>query len=380
MSSSNTPSEPFELLISNATELLSQLRWGGFRRLPMNIRVAATATDILGMVKELPPRAMVLESTLADGDAFAVCKAIRGRLGDAAPAMVVVHDGSIPRAMWPVISASGCDEVLTSPLARGQLYEVLAYHLGLQRRRYLRVLVQASATARDASIEMQGEIFDLSLSGARLRLPVPYSGTRELTLEIEHASGQLTRVGGAMVWQRPYSNGVEMAVRFDALDQEVEELILGLTTWRLEWKDDHQLVVIQQDITEASDFSGLGELLQGRVVFDLKAVKVLNSMGVSRWIKFMRQIPEGVDYSFQRCSPAFCTQAGYLPGMLRQGLITSFQAPYICDSCDREALEEVDVGAMGEASPPTPPVRACRACGAEMEFDEMPERFFLFLR
>ncbi len=103
-------------------------------------------------------------------------------------------------------------------------------------------------------------------------------------------------------------------------------------------------------------------------------------MGVSRWIKFMRQIPEGVDYSFQRCSPAFCTQAGYLPGMLRQGLITSFQAPYICDSCDREALEEVDVGAMGEASPPTPPVRACRACGAEMEFDEMPERFFLFLR
>ncbi len=102
-------------------------------------------------------------------------------------------------------------------------------------------------------------------------------------------------------------------------------------------------------------------------------------MGVGRWIQFVREIPEGVEYSFERCSVAFCTQAGYVPAMRGSGAISSFAAPYHCSSCDKESVQELSVRALGSGTEPMPPTLACPSCGGEMEFDEIPSRFFLFL-
>jgi len=377
--SSDTPGA-IELLISNSTELLTQLRWGGFRRLNLNIRVAAAASEVLTMVKEIQPHAVVLESALADGDAFTLCKTLRGRLELADTPLVIVHQGSVSKELWPVIAASGCDELLTAPLSRGQLYEVLAGHLGLQQRRHLRVVLRAGATAKDASIELIGELYDLSMTGARIRLPVLYSGGKDLTVVIERGSGHRTKLKARMVWQRPYSNGAEMAVDLEEVSEESAALLAGLTTWQLEWRRDHQLVVVQQDLSELSDFGGLAEVLRGRVVFDLNKVSMINSMGVGRWINFVREIPEEVEYSFERCSIAFCTQAGYVSSMRGRGEIVSFSAPYHCVGCDRESVQELSVSALGDGADPEPPTLTCPHCGGEMEFDEIPRRFFLFLQ
>jgi len=377
--------QTYDLVISNSTVLLSQLRWGGCRRLPMQVRVAATTDGILALIRDAVPAAVVLESALADGDAFTLCKEIR-RSHPELP-VVIVHNGSLTKSMWPVITASGCDEVLTAPMARGQLYEVLAEHLGLQRRRCLRVIVQAVASARDSaagatdtSLELQGEIYDLSMNGARIRLPVPFSGGRSLTICIMHGSGQRTEVPATLIWQRSHASGVEMAVSFDSPDQAIRNSIAGLMTWRLVWRGDEQIVVIQQDLTETSDFGELAEQLTGKVVFDLKQVKIINSVGVSRWIRLVRAIPQGVQYSFEHCSPAFCAQAGYVPALRGEGQISSFFATYHCPACDAEVEHELSLKDVGGAREPTPPGIACRACGEQMEFDEMPERFFFFLK
>jgi hypothetical protein len=331
------------------------------------------------MVEETFPHAVAIESALADGDAFSFSQELRRRHPAETLPIVIVHQGSISRAIWPLVTSSGCDELLTMPLARGQLYEVLAPHLGLRHRRHLRVILRADATAKDASIELSGELYDLSLTGARIRLPVLYSGGGDLTIAIERSSGSTTEVKGRLVWQRPFSNGAEMAVDFVKPDSETEALLAGLTTWKLEWREDHQLVVIQQDLTELSDFGGLAESLSGRVVFDMQKVKMINSMGVSRWIKFIREIPDEVEYSFERCTIAFCTQVGYLPGMRGRGTMTSFYAPYHCVNCDDEHVQELRTGTL-VVDDPRPPTRTCPSCGGEMEFDEVPSRFFLFLR
>ncbi len=95
------PSKALELVISNSTELLAQLRWGGFRRIHLNIRVAATAREVLAMVKETPPHAVVLESALADGDAFTLSKTLRKHLEPQGAPLVIVHQGSVSKELWP---------------------------------------------------------------------------------------------------------------------------------------------------------------------------------------------------------------------------------------------------------------------------------------
>jgi CheY-like chemotaxis protein len=366
-------------VISNSTPLLSQLRWGGFRRVSLDLRVTTTASEVLAMVDERLPHAVVLESALADGDAFTLCAELRQRHRAAQLPLVVVHQGSISREIWPQVTASGCDELLTMPLGQGQLYEVLAPHLGLKQRRHLRVVLRAGATAKDASIELTGELYDLSVTGARIRLPVLYSGGPDLTVVIERNTGQRMEVRARLVWQRPYSNGAEMAVDFTAPDRRTAALLAGWTTWQLEWRKDHQLAVIQRDLTELADFGGLAETLSGPVVFDMKKVELINSMGVSIWVRFLREIPDEVEYSFERCSAAFCTQVAYLQEMRGRGTIESFHAPYHCSQCYAEEAPELRACAI-DLDDPRPPVLRCATCGGELVFDEVPERFFLFLK
>lgn len=368
----------FNLIVSNSTIIVSQLRQGGFRRIDLHTQVVSTAANVVTLLTKQLPHAVVLEARLPDSDAFDLCRRIREELGMKELPVVVVCEGSISRATMAKVVASGCDEVLSAPLSRGQLYDVLADYLGLPRRSQLRVNVLAQVTARGTFVQLRGSVYDLTVSGARIRLEQPFVGESPLTICIESSAGQELLLNGTVVWHRPYASGGELAVRFLDVKQELAQQLEVLATWRLEQQDDVRVVTLQRSLTERASFAGLAEQLEGEVVFDLRHLTLINSMGVSRWVAFLREVPEDVDYSFAHCSVPFCTQASFIPDMVGSGKVQSFFAPYFCTACDREAERELKVGDVTLEPELAPPTQRCPSCGEEMVFEDIPERYLRF--
>jgi DNA-directed RNA polymerase subunit RPC12/RpoP len=60
--------------------------------------------------------------------------------------------------------------------------------------------------------------------------------------------------------------------------------------------------------------------------------------------------------------------------------VRSFFAPYVCESCGHEEEKLLDVQSQfptGNAH--SVPDYQCEHCGAQMEFDDLPERYLSFL-
>ena len=70
-----------------------------------------------------------------------------------------------------------------------------------------------------------------------------------------------------------------------------------------------------------------------------------------------------------------------VPLVLGEGEVMSLEAPYFCEKCDREDLRLLEPGVVGrDGDRLMPPRLHCGTCGAELVFDDVPERYFAFLR
>jgi len=368
-----------DLVVSNSTEILSQLRWPGFRHLALRKRVADSAAGVIRMLAEAVPDAVILESRLPDGDAFALCEHMRLNLGLTALPVVIIVPAALSHLMRSAIASSGCDEVLSLPLHRGQLYHVLAARLGLPTRCHHRVRVQAPLAIRSASYELEGEAWDLSANGARIRLTQPFVGESSIQVRMDLGAGRELVQEASVVWHKPHLKGAELGIEFVGVTEEAARLINALVTWRLEQRETLQWVTFHRNLTDQASFEGLAQQLGDRVVFDLRHVRLINSIGLAIWIRFLREIPDHVAYRFAHCSVAFCTQASCAPTVLGRGSVDSFFAPYICPACDQEIEKELEADPFTGVEAPEPPRFTCAGCGVDLLFDDLPERYFLFL-
>jgi len=356
----------------------SQLRWGGFRRVDLRTLVVNRGEEVLEALRAGSHDAVVLLARLADGDAFDVCSRIKNELGLPQLPVVVISESSLSQTLLPRIVASGCDEVLSAPLSRGQLYYVLAEYLDLPRRHNYRVRVKARVTARGTYMEVEGEVYDLAVSGARIRLEEPFSGEAQLMVSIEAPLGAL-ELPASVVWHRPYANGAELAVQFKPVSEEVAQQLETLATWRIESREGQQVVVLQRSLNERSNFSGLTEQLNGHVIFDMRHLSMIASAGVGAWVSFLRQIPAEVTFELCHCPVAFCVQASYVANMLGRGRIKTFYAPYFCAACNSEVERELVADSVEIKTPMAAPELRCAVCGAPLEFEDLPERYLKFL-
>ncbi len=131
--------------------------------------------------------------------------------------------------------------------------------------------------------------------------------------------------------------------------------------------------------------AGLAELLRrargGRLVLDLAGVTFINSLGVRDWIR-MQAIAqqERIDIELRRVAEPIVHQLNMIIATRGASRVSSFFAPYACDSCGREDSLLVDALAHHDAlvrlqAPP----QQCPECGAVMAFNDFPERYFSFL-
>jgi anti-anti-sigma regulatory factor len=131
--------------------------------------------------------------------------------------------------------------------------------------------------------------------------------------------------------------------------------------------------------------AALDELLArargGRLVLDLAAVTFINSLGVRDWIRMQAAAKQaGITVELRRVAEPVVHQLNMIIAARGASDVTSFYAPYACDACGREESMLVDVAAHRDRllrleAPPMP----CPECGAQMAFNDFPERYFSFL-
>lgn len=367
----------YELVVSESKLVASQLRWGGFRRLALRTRhiLGSSATKAVEALNA-PTDVVVLDSKVSEGDVFELCVALK-RACPALP-VVVISKGALSQSLLPRVAASGCDEVLSAPLSRGQLYHVLAKLLDLPRRRNYRVKIKARVSARGTIREIGGEVHDLAVSGARIQLEDPFAGETQLSVVIETPDGEL-ELPGSVIWHHPSVRGGELAVQFKPVTEQVAERLETLSTWRVDQRGEQQVVELQRSLNERTNFSGLAERLRGHVVFDLRHLSLIASVGVGVWVAFLRRLPSDVTFELVNCPVSFCVQASYIPGMLGQGRVSSFYAPYYCTGCNSEVECKLDASSVVITEPMEAPELNCLVCGGQLEFEDLPERFFKFI-
>ncbi|MEP6863527.1 MAG: hypothetical protein ABJE66_23080 [Deltaproteobacteria bacterium] len=131
--------------------------------------------------------------------------------------------------------------------------------------------------------------------------------------------------------------------------------------------------------------SALVELLaraQGSLlVLDLAGVTFINSLGVRDWIRLQSEASrQHIAIELRRVSEPIIHQLNMIIATRGNSRVASFYAPYACDACGREESLLIDVAAnaVGLANL-VAPAMPCPECGAQMAFNDFPERYFSFL-
>jgi hypothetical protein len=125
----------------------------------------------------------------------------------------------------------------------------------------------------------------------------------------------------------------------------------------------------------------VGRARGGRLVLDLGGVTFINSLGVRDWIRMQAAAQkQRIAVELRRVAEPIVHQLNMIIATRGASQVSSFFAPYACDSCGREDSLLVDALAHHDTlvrlqAPP----QKCSECGAAMAFNDFPERYFSFL-
>ena len=163
----------------------------------------------------------------------------------------------------------------------------------------------------------------------------------------------------------------------------------NISTGRLEIvctaSDDGLDVVMQGQIDERTELveiaAKVASLTTRAINIDLEKVSFINSVGVREWIRLLRALKKcGASVRMRRCSEAMIHQMNMIVEAKGSGEVDSFFAPYVCDGCGYEGSMCLDVEPnLAQLRDMQALSIACPECTQPMEFNDIPERYLLFL-
>ena len=132
------------------------------------------------------------------------------------------------------------------------------------------------------------------------------------------------------------------------------------------------------DIDEAFRYTDLTIGEDEVIFFNLEKVDNLNSCGIREWLSLVKQIKKSQELIYKKCSVVMIDQFNMVPDLLGHGQVSSFYAPYFCQS-DGEInialdYEEVKDSILQEKAPEM----NCPKCNTVLEFDALEESYFIF--
>jgi hypothetical protein len=141
-------------------------------------------------------------------------------------------------------------------------------------------------------------------------------------------------------------------------------------------------VALRGEIDENADFSDLRPILRGDVELQLDGITRINSCGVREWVNFVRSLRQPLvrSLAFARCSATVVLQLNTIYNFRGRARVSSFFAPYVCESCHADEYKLLSVDEhFPDRTPHQLPAFRCARCGGTMLFDELPERYLSFL-
>ena len=142
------------------------------------------------------------------------------------------------------------------------------------------------------------------------------------------------------------------------------------------------VVVLSGAIDENAGLHELLDMAQGnRLILDLGGITFINSLGVRDWIRLQASATQrGIQVEMRRVAEVIVHQLNMIIATRGTARVTSFFAPYACDACGREESLLIDAVAHGASLMALQaPAMKCPECGAQMAFNDFPERYFSFL-
>lgn len=367
-----------KVLVSNNSELLRHLSLAPFRRMGLDLIVAASGDQVLEIVERDRPELAILDAELPGISGYDAARRIRERQLPCRCVLVVGR--RLNAELMQRIAASGCDEVVVAPMSADELFDIVAIQLGLPRRGAERFDIDLALVTSDGRRTIDGRVTNLSVDGARLVFSEPVEeGTRlSITITPDDGQGQAIAIDAVVVWAHARDDSTVVGAAFEGVDDEVRGRLARLTQWEIVEGPGRTRVVIKGDITEATNFRDLLPAMIGRVDFDLSQVSYINSLGVREWVAFLKQAPiQG--YEFHACSVPFVLQASLVPDVLGKGTVASFFAPYHCENCDYSEERLLQTATILAADNREPPVYACPNCEEDLVLDDIPDRYLAFL-
>lgn len=374
------------VVTSNNTAIFRELKSPSFQQLDLRQEIVTTGVEALERIRALRPDLAVLDVDLPEVSGAEVCRRVKADPDLASTRIILVVTGSVARGDVDRLADSGCDDILTIPTPAEDLYSHAARLLDLPKRQRSRVRAQVLMPAGSRTPVLRGEATHIALDAVELAIEQAVEVGTEVKLRLGRTgSGQAVLVKGTVVACADSAGALTktLRVKLSGLRPDDERALADLALWEVVERRDGLLVMLRGDIVETTDFDSLlAQLRTLDITFDMGGVRYLNSTGIRRWVDFLEQIDPEATYRFVRCSVAFVTQLGLVSRARGRGEVVSFMAPYYCEMCDRESEQLLQTRALtiGAGGVPEPPAFDCSQCGGPLEFDELPERFFAFMR
>ncbi len=106
----------------------------------------------------------------------------------------------------------------------------------------------------------------------------------------------------------------------------------------------------------------------------------INSEGVRAWVQYFQGLTEkGVDLKFFECSTAIVEQLNLISNFSCGGSVESIFIPFVCHTCKSELVGLFETKNLTKKKFKLPGLQ-CTRCGGNVEFDDIQEEYFAFLR
>jgi two-component system alkaline phosphatase synthesis response regulator PhoP len=386
------------LVTTNNVDIFRHLGSPAFQRLGIETIIASSYDEALALIRRHRPRIVLLDTSLAGGDGFDLCRALKDDPELRGTHVAMILSSLLTRAELERVQSSGCDDVLALPLHSDDFYHHLAQVAGVPFRRDRRVGVSLDIAVTSDGQPVPGEVVNVGAGGVGVLVPFALERGAEIAVRFHHDGQDYPEARATVAWCNAAPPQVPLdddeaapppsylaGLSFPGdLPLKVRLLFETLALYDVAALPDGGGVTVslQGDFTEMTRFDGLAARLadEPRIDFHAAAVRYISSAGVRAWCQFLAGLA-GKPYSFRQCSIAFTSQAAMVPMVVGHGAVLSLEAPYLCETCDREELRLLETRALlREGGRVLPPQLSCSICNGELIFDDVPDRYFAFLR
>jgi len=327
-----------------------------------------------------------------DGDnAASISQAVRSsRRSSALPLILILTSG----ASAPAGASQLFDEVIEWPQQATNLYSSLARFLGFAAREHERFPVRAHVFLGSSGDNYLGTTMDLSPDGMLLRTTrvMPFGERLPLRISIPGRPGEISLHGRVVRSDnQTYAPDHAVALRFEGVSEEsrhaLRDYFIQLSggrsfRWKMVRSGDKTLIYLSGLLNADVDLTPLKQL-RGEVHFHMREFRRISSDSIQTWIDLIRSLTGASKIRLYECPIQFVQQANAISNLLEHTEVVSFFAPYLCPRCGLDEERLIDVrremyDATGVLQRRAPAV-SCPGCSGPLVFDDIPERYFMFL-